>query len=82
MLVADRRRILMIQKIQDLAKTFAPHGAVIDENFDLRAGMDSLSLVSFLLNVEDELNIEIDMEELNLDNLSSVKTFAEFLQTL
>lgn len=73
---------MLTETIKELVKEFAPQDAVVDENFDIRNGLDSLSLVSFLLNVEDEIDVEIDIETLELENLKSVKVFAEYLETL
>lgn len=72
----------LVEKISVLIKNFASEESVIDENFDIRNELDSLSLVSFLLNVEDEFDVEIDMELLDLNNLKSIKVFATFLETL
>lgn len=72
----------LVERISELIKNFASKESVIDENFDIRNELDSLSLVSFLLNVEDEFDVEIDMELLDLNNLKSIKVFAIFLETL
>lgn len=72
----------LVERISELIKNFASKESVIDENFDIRNELDSLSLVSFLLNVEDEFDVEIDMELLDLNNLKSIKVFATFLETL
>ncbi|MBQ8767304.1 MAG: hypothetical protein IJZ16_10950 [Clostridia bacterium] len=68
--------------IIELVKAFAPQGAVIDENYDIQQNIDSLSIVSLLLNAEDEFMVEINMEDLDLSVLKSISAFAEFIEKL
>jgi acyl carrier protein len=44
--------------------------------FDL--GIDSLHMITFLLSVEEEFNVEIDFEVLETTHLESVKAFCHF----
>jgi acyl carrier protein len=43
-------------------------------------GLDSLQIISFLLRLEDELNIEIDFEAFNYNHLRSLDNFCGFLE--
>ena len=45
------------EHIIKLVEIFAPQGDIVDENYDIQQRIDSLSIVSFLLTVEDELKI-------------------------
>ncbi len=70
------------ERIIELVEMFAPQGDVVDENYDIQQRIDSLSIVSFLLTVEDELMVEINMEDLDLSVLKSVSAFQEFIEQL
>ncbi|MFC5918493.1 acyl carrier protein [Streptomyces pulveraceus] len=39
-------------------------------------GLDSLEAIEFLLQIEDEFDIELDFENLSLQHLHSVRTFS------
>ncbi|MFJ1892488.1 acyl carrier protein [Streptomyces sp. NPDC088170] len=39
-------------------------------------GLDSLEAIEFLLQIEDEFDIELDFENLSLQHLTSVRTFS------
>ncbi|MER5743206.1 acyl carrier protein [Streptomyces sp. NPDC002225] len=39
-------------------------------------GLDSLEAIEFLLQIEDEFDIELDFENLSLQQLNSVRTFS------
>jgi acyl carrier protein len=45
-------------------------------------GLDSLQMISFLLGVEDEFDVELDYESLDLDHLRSVRQFSEWVAGL
>ena len=53
----------------------------IDPESDLveEHGLDSLQMISFLLGIEDAFDIELDYENLELDDLRSVRQFATFV---
>lgn len=42
-------------------------------------GLDSLQMISFLLGIEDAFDIELDYENLELDDLRSVRQFAAYV---
>jgi acyl carrier protein len=45
-------------------------------------GLDSLQTISFLLGIEDALNVELDYENLELEHLRSVGQFAAYVGRL
>ncbi|MGW1408842.1 acyl carrier protein [Streptomyces sp. NPDC002403] len=47
-----------------------------DVNMVTVLGLDSLEAIEFLLQIEDEFDIELDFENLNLQHLDSVRTFS------
>ncbi|WP_433697163.1 acyl carrier protein [Nocardiopsis sp. CA-288880] len=53
----------------------------IDPESDLveEHGLDSLQMISFLLGIEDAFDIELDYENLELDDLRSVRQFTAFV---
>ncbi len=42
-------------------------------------GLDSLQMVSFVLKLEEELDIEIDFDNFDFSHLSSINNLSEFL---
>ncbi|MFT2015305.1 acyl carrier protein [Streptomyces sp. 796.1] len=52
--------------------------AQISPDVDMVAmlGLDSLEAIEFLLQIEDEFDIELDFENLSLQHLKSVRTFS------
>lgn len=42
-------------------------------------GIDSLKMISFIVKVEEELNVYIDFEKFSYDHLTSIDKFAKFL---
>ncbi|MEU8890501.1 acyl carrier protein [Streptomyces sp. NPDC048442] len=47
-----------------------------DANMVSELGLDSLEAIQFLLQIEDEFDIELDFENLSLQHLNSVRTFS------
>ncbi len=45
-------------------------------------GLDSLQMISFLLGIEDVLDVELDYEALELDDLRSIEHFVAYLTAL
>ena len=43
-------------------------------------GLDSLQVISFLLGIEDRFDVELDYEGLELDDLRSVRQFADHVR--
>ncbi len=55
----------------------------INENSDLvdDIGMDSLTIINFILRVEDEFEVEIDFDEFDVENLRSLNVFAGYIES-
>ena len=55
--------------------------ATINEDSDIiyDLGFDSLQMVDFLLEVEKEFSISINLEELNFEQVRSVRNFINFI---
>ncbi len=55
----------------------------IDENSDLinDIGMDSLTIINFVLLVEDEFGVEIDFDEFDVENLRSINIFSSYIES-
>lgn len=51
-----------------------------DTNIVTDIGIDSLTMINFIVKIEEELNVCIDFEKFNYDHLSSVKKFSKFLE--
>ena len=51
-----------------------------DTNVATDIGIDSLRMISFILKIEEKLNIYIDFDKFSYDHLSSVEKFAKFLE--
>ncbi len=43
-------------------------------------GLDSLQLINFMLRIEDEFGIEIDYDDLDMQCLSSVPAFCDYIK--
>ena len=67
----------IILKVIDFVKSYT--GKQVDEKFNIKKELDSLEIVSFLLNIEDEFNVEIDIEGMDMSTLESIESFADFL---
>ncbi|WNV85496.1 acyl carrier protein [Umezawaea sp. Da 62-37] len=65
-----------------LANGIDPAGMAHDADLVEEYGLDSLQMISFLLGIEDEFDVELDYENLELDDLRSVRQFAGFVTGL
>jgi acyl carrier protein len=65
-----------------LANGVAP--ADIDHDADLvnEYGIDSLQMISLLLGIEDEFDLELDYDSLQLEDLQSVRHLASYVREL
>ncbi|GIJ76658.1 acyl carrier protein [Micromonospora phaseoli] len=54
------------------------HETTADTNLLMDIGIDSLHMITFLLAVEEEFDVEIDFESLDAVHLESVKAFCHF----
>jgi acyl carrier protein len=60
-----------------------PELITVDADMVQELGIDSLQAIQFLLQIEDEFDVELDYENLQLDHLRSVRYFtAEVLGPL
>ncbi len=48
-------------------------------NLVTQVGLDSLQLVTFMMRAEQQLGIEIEYQDVNLDDVSSIDRFCAFL---
>ena len=42
-------------------------------------GLDSLQMINFMLRIEEEFEIEIDFDNFDFENLSSINNFAAYI---
>lgn len=55
--------------------------ADINSNIITDFGLDSLQMVTFFLNLEDEFDVYIDFENFDFENLSSIERLIKYIQT-
>jgi acyl carrier protein len=55
------------------------HDISLDADIVTDYGIDSLQMISFLLSIEDTFDVELDYDNLELDDLRSVREFAGFV---
>jgi acyl carrier protein len=69
-----------IQKILSEVKD-TPVTLMISDDTDIinDIGLDSLQMVAFMLKLEEELDIEIDFDNLDFSDLTSVSSLCNFL---
>lgn len=55
----------------------------IEDSTDLlnEIDIDSLQLINIILKIEDELDIQINFEEFDMDNLKSVDSICEYINS-
>lgn len=58
------------------------HDISIDADIITDYGIDSLQMISFLLSIEDAFDVELDYDNLELDDLRSVRQFTDFVAGL
>jgi len=69
----------VIGKVKDnpeLAATLPDNADIIND-----VGLDSLQMIDFMLQIEDECDVELDFDNLDLSHLSSIQSFAGYLST-
>lgn len=54
----------------------------VDADIINEYGIDSLQMISFLLTIEDTFDLVLDYDNLELDNLRSVREFTDFVAGL
>ncbi len=75
---------VMKEKIKNIISEVKNEGDLVNKINDTtdiinEVGMDSLQVINFILRVEEEFDVEIDFEEFDLDHLSSLSTFCNYL---
>lgn len=71
----EKRIINIIERIT--GNTFPE--ANFQSNIITDFGIDSLQMVTFFLNLEDEFQISIDFENFNYENLSSIEKTIKYI---
>lgn len=69
----------VIAKVTDdpvLVSTLSEDSDIINE-----VGLDSLQMIDFMLQIEEELDIELDFDKIDISHLHSLKSFAAFLSS-
>ena len=66
-----------VKEAPDLAATLSDDADIINE-----VGLDSLQVVTFLFKLEEAFEIEIDFEQFDYSDLSSIRRLAEKLSSL
>ncbi|WP_159881526.1 phosphopantetheine-binding protein [Paenibacillus puerhi] len=66
-----------VKEVNDFEYTLTPSTDLINE-----VGLDSLQMISFILEVEDAFHVEIDYEEFEMAHMKSIETFMTFLNRL
>ncbi|MFE2415842.1 acyl carrier protein [Streptomyces hokutonensis] len=59
---------------QDLVADITDDTGIVND-----LGLDSIQMITFLLRIEDEFDLELDFESLELVQLDSVRQFCEFV---
>lgn len=67
----------VLKKSPELVETLTEDSNIIED-----VGLDSLEMLQFMLEVEEQLKIAIDFDQLEYEHLHSVKTLAEFLKSM
>lgn len=72
-----------IEKVLREVKDTPTEVITISDDTDIinDVGLDSLQMVTFMLKLEEELDIEIDFGSLDFSTLTSVSSLCEFLTT-
>ncbi len=77
-IIADIKRILVAVK----ALPMAPSELASDANIISDLRLDSIELLNFMLEIEAQLDIQIDLGRIEYAMLFSISTLAEFLATM
>lgn len=71
--IFERLVTLIREQRQDSSLDVTPHLSLKDD-----LGVDSIELVEFIINIEDDFNIEIPDDE--VDNMTSMEDLLDYLQ--
>lgn len=76
----EQNIIQILAEIKDkpeLADQMSKETRIIDD-----IGLDSLEMITFILRIETDFEVEIDFEEFDLSNLETIATFSDYLLKL
>jgi len=77
----------MFDKIADILCTIKEdqpelrHSLSPETNLNNDIGLDSLQMIQFMLQVEDQLNVAIDYDEFDYEHLQSIEAFIHFVKS-
>ncbi|MGO4182084.1 D-alanyl carrier protein [Paenibacillus sp. FSL A5-0031] len=77
----------MFDKIADILCTIKEdqpelrHSLSPETNLNNDIGLDSLQMIQFMLQVEDQLNVAIDYDEFDYEHLQSIGAFIQFVKS-
>ena len=73
--------VLKIKQILEEVKEAPGLGAHLSDKADILndVGLDSLQLISFILRVEEEFDLEFDYDNFDYDHLTSIDLFCRFI---
>lgn len=73
----EEKIIEIIEKLKEEEFPNANSGSSVIHDF----GLDSLQMVNFFLNLEDEFNIAIDFENFDYKLLQSIQVLADYIRS-
>ncbi|QWU13711.1 acyl carrier protein [Paenibacillus sophorae] len=66
--------IIKVKEDESLRSTLTPESDLIND-----VGLDSLQMINFILEIEDQFGVEIVYEDLDYNSLLSIERFMDFL---
>ncbi len=73
----EQHIIQIISQIKDdeqLVKDLNEHSNIMEDG-----GLDSLQMINFILKVEEQFGIEIDLEEFEFSHMESIAAFCQYI---
>ncbi|KTD86639.1 acyl carrier protein [Paenibacillus etheri] len=67
--------IVEVRETPELRDSISSDADIIND-----IGIDSLQLINLILKVEDEFDVEIDFDEFQMDDLTSVERFFNYIK--
>lgn len=67
--------IVEVRETPELRNSISSDDDIIND-----IGIDSLQLINLILKVEDEFDVEIDFDEFQMDDLTSVERFFNYIK--
>ncbi|CAH1058985.1 acyl carrier protein [Paenibacillus pseudetheri] len=69
--------IVEVRETPELRDSISSDADIIND-----IGIDSLQLINLILKVEDEFDVEIDFDEFQMDELTSVERFFNYIKSI